>query len=382
MTRCISPLGSLVSIVLLACAVPASASTARTPWIEASQTGDGFVRIPSGERFVPWGFNYSRDERFRLIEDYWADEGADGWAKVERDFRAMKRLGANVVRINLQLHQFMEAPGKPARGNLSRLERLIGLAEELGLYLDVTGLGTFRAAEVPAWYRELDEADRWAVQAQFWEAVAKVGAGRPGVFAYNLMNEPLVSTERRPPGEWTAPTELEGLRYIEFINLDPAGRSGAEIARAWIRQMTRAIRAHDDRHPITVGLIQFPGVDPDNLPVTPAQIAAEVDFMAVHVYPEAGKVDAALGSLARYRHGKPVLIEETFPMNCSPAEYADFLQRSRGLADGWLAHFWSLAPEDLKGKSDIPSSLMLASLETFQALDPNRPNAAVRPPGQ
>lgn len=104
----------------------------------------------------------------------------------------------------------------------------------------------------------------------------------------------------------------------------------------------------------------------------PAHIAAETDFIAVHVYPQAGQVDAALSSLKRYAKGKPVIVEETFPLNCSPAEYADFLRRSRGLASDWLAHFWSLTPEDLADATDASGALMRESLAVFQRLDPNR----------
>lgn len=358
---------------LLACLLSVSAAVAAKPsWIAINERGDGFVHSATGAAFVPWGFNYSRDDRFRLIEDYWGSTGPDGWARVERDFREMKRLGANVIRIHLQFGKFMDAPGKPNRSSLARLKNLIDLAEKVGVYLDVTGLGTYRTADVPQWYRSLAERERWSAQAEFWKAVAGVGANRPGVFAYNLMNEPLISMESRAAGEWTHPLELEGLRYIEYINLDPAGRKAPEVARAWLRQMTQAIRTQDKRHPITVGLIWFPDTNPENLPVTPADIAPEVDFLAVHVYPAAGKVDVALEALARYRKGKPVVVEETFPMNCSPAEYADFLRRSRGVASGWIAHFWSLTPEDLKGKTDVASSLMRESLEVFQSLDPNR----------
>jgi hypothetical protein len=162
------------------------------------------------------------------------------------------------------------------------------------------------------------------------------------------------------------------LRYVEYLNLDPAGRTAPDIARAWVRQMTRAVRTHDRRHPITIGSIWLLDANPENFPVTPSDIAPEVDFVAVHVYPAAGKVDAALDYVERYRKGKPVVIEETYPMRCSPAEYADFLRRSRGVASGWLAHFWSLSPEDLEGKTDAASVRMLESLEAFQTLDPNR----------
>lgn len=364
----------LGAALLLACLTSLHATTAaaQSSWIAVNKSGDGFEVSSTGAPFVPWGFNYSRDERFRLLEDYWNDEGPDGWAKVERDFREMKRLGANVVRINLQFGKFMDAPGTPNRKSLARLAELIRLAEQVGVYLDVTGLGTFRNADVPAWYRNLAERERWAAQAEFWTAVASVGANRPGVFAYNLMNEPVVSTTRRPAGEWTHPLELEGLRYVEYLDLDPAGRKAPDIARAWLRQMTQAIRAHDLRHPITLGLPWLLDADPENFPVTPSDVAPEVDFLAVHVYPAAGKVDAALHFVARYRKGKPVVVEETYPMRCSADEYADFLRRSRGAASGWLAHFWSLTPEDLEGKTDRASVLMRESLDAFRSLNPNR----------
>lgn len=364
---------TLRAALLLTCLMPVLAATAAQPsWIAVSKDSDGFVLSSTGAPFIPWGFNYHRDERFRLLEEYWNDEGPDGWAKVARDFREMKRLGANVVRINLQFAKFMKARGTPNQESLARLRKLILLAEEVGVYLDVTGLGTFRAADVPAWYSNLTERERWDVQAEFWKAVGRVGANRPGVFAYNLMNEPIVSTTRRSAGDWTLPVELEGLRYIEYINLDPAGRTAPDIARAWLRQMTQAIRAHDRRHLITVGLVWIAGANPENLPVPPSEIAPEVDFLAVHVYPAAGKVDAALDYVARHRKGKPVLIEETFPLHCSPTEYADFIRRSKDSASGWLAHFWSLTPEDLQGKTDVASTLMLESLNAFQSLDPNR----------
>ena len=356
--------------IFLACLFAASSAVAQPSWIAVSK--DGFVDSSTGTRFVPWGFNYFRDERFRLIEDYWSEDGPDGWAKVERDFREMRRLGANVVRIDLQFGQFMISPGTPNANSLARFDKLIALAEDVGVYLDVTGLGTFRVADVPPWYNQLSESERWNAQAEFWTALAKVGANRRGIFAYNVMNEPLVSTEKRRAGEWTHPFELEGQRYIEYINLDPAGRAAPDILSAWLRQMTRAIRTHDERHLITMGLIWIAGADPNNFPVPPSKLAPLVDFFAVHAYPAAGKVDAALDYVARYRRGKPVVVEETYPLNCSPQEYADFLRRSRSVAGGWLAHFWSLTPKDLEGKTDAGSVLMLASLDAFQSLDPNR----------
>lgn len=87
----------------------------------------------------------------------------------------MKKLGANVVRIHLQLGKFMEGVENPNKKALERLGKLVKLAEEVGLYLDLTGLGCYHKADVPGWYDRLDERGRWDVQAKFWQYVAKAG---------------------------------------------------------------------------------------------------------------------------------------------------------------------------------------------------------------
>jgi hypothetical protein len=59
------------------------------PWIAIAKDKKGFVLEPTGKKFTPWGFNYDRDHRGRLIEDYWQDE----WPTVETHFGQMKKLG-------------------------------------------------------------------------------------------------------------------------------------------------------------------------------------------------------------------------------------------------------------------------------------------------
>ena len=117
-------------------------------WIKVSRNKHGFVCASSGRPFIPWGFNYDRDYKCRLLEDYWEAE----WPTVVEDFREMKQLGANVVRVHLQFARFMDAPDRPNEKSLERLGRLVKLAEETGLYLDLTGLGCYRKKDVPAWY--------------------------------------------------------------------------------------------------------------------------------------------------------------------------------------------------------------------------------------
>jgi hypothetical protein len=193
-------------------------------WVAVSKDQKGFVLDPSGRSFVPWGFNYDHDDKGRLLEDYWEDE----WPTVEARFGQMKKLGANVVRVHLQLGKFMDGPDKPNGKALDRLTKQLQLAEKERLYLDLTGLGCYHKQDVPAWYDKLAEKERWAVQAQFWQAVAGRCAASPAVFCYDLMNEPVVPGGKGK--EWLGPA-FAGKHFVQFITLDQQDRPRPEIAR-------------------------------------------------------------------------------------------------------------------------------------------------------
>jgi hypothetical protein len=336
---------------------------AETPRIAVS--GNRFVLSGSGATFTPWGFGYDRDWDYRLLEDYWADE----WDKVEQDFDELQALGANIVRISLQYHRFMDGPSSPNDGNLSRLKDLVTLAENRGIYVDIVGLGSFRPDRDPAWYAELSERERWTAQAVFWETIAKTLAERPGVFSFNLMNEPIVAGERLERGAWVHPDDIEGLHYIHYVSLDPAGRERAEIALAWVRQMKRAIRAHDARTPISVGMFPlFASADATGF--SPSGLAAELDFISVHLYPRAGRIDETLDLLEEYDVGLPVLIEEVFPIDVGFDEYSVFLERSRETADGWISFYWGESDEDLRERDEPLAGLVVGATDVFEELRP------------
>ena len=95
--------------------LPVAATASELEWIEVAAADGSFVLQTSGRKFIPWGFNYDHQEDSgRLIEDYWDKE----WATVEEDFREMKQLGANVVRVHLQFGAFMEAADRPNKHSL------------------------------------------------------------------------------------------------------------------------------------------------------------------------------------------------------------------------------------------------------------------------
>jgi dienelactone hydrolase len=336
-------------------------------WIEVSKDKRGFVSASSGRPFTPWGFNYDRDYKFWLLEDYWEAE----WSTVVEDFREMKQLGANVVRVHLQFARFMDAPNQPNENSLERLGRLVKLAEETKLYLDLTGLGCYRKQDVPAWYNSLGETERWEAQVRFWEAIAARCAGSPAIFCYDLMNEPIVPEAKRKPGDWLT-GELAGFNYCQFISLDQIGRPRAEIARQWVAKLVAAIRQHDQRHLITVGLLPNSlGSQAGASGFVPGTVAGDLDFICVHLYPKTGQMEEDLKTLKGFQVGKPLVIEEIFPLGCTASELGQFLDRSKRSAAGWIGFYWGQMPAELSKSTNMGDALTAAWLKLFQELNPN-----------
>jgi hypothetical protein len=349
---------------LAGCLLPLAPAqeTSNVPWVAVNKDKKGFVLEPSGKPFVLWGFNYDRDSDGRLIEDYWDDE----WPSLEAHFGQMKKLGANVVRVHLQIGKFMTAPDKANEKALSQLDKLLRLAEKERLYLDLTGLGCYHKKDVPAWYDKLSEKERWAVQADFWRAVAGRCKDSPIVFCYDLMNEPVVAGGKRKDGDWL-PDAFAGKHYVQFINLDQRDRTRTDIARQWVRHLTAAVREKDKRHLITVGLVDWslarPGLTSG---FEPARIADDLDFVSVHLYPKAEKVKDALDTLAGFSVGKPVVIEETFPLSCSTKELEEFIDGSKKHATGWIGFYWGKPPDELRRSKTVADAMTLAWLEFFE----------------
>jgi hypothetical protein len=351
---------TLVTVSLGGVAV--CAQPGKMPRVAVGSDRKGFVIEANGRPFIPWGFNYDHDHRGRLLEDYWQDD----WSAVEAHFAQMKKLGANVVRVHLQLGKFMDGPNKANSRALDRLDKLLGLAEQLQLYLDVTGLGCYYKQDVPLWYDKLSEEERWAVQARFWQALAARCAASSAVFCYDLMNEPVVPGGRRSDGDWLG-TAFGGKHFVQFITLDQAGRPRHDIARQWLHQLAIAVRAKDKRHLITVGLVDW-SLDRKGLTsgFVPEKVSADLDFVSVHLYPETGKIKEALATLAGFAVGKPVVIEETFPLKCAPAELEQFIDGSKKHATGWIGFYWGKTPEELRRSGTIGDAMTLGWLELFE----------------
>jgi hypothetical protein len=205
--------------------------------------------------------------------------------------------------------------------------------------------------------------------------VAKVCKESPAVFCYDLMNEPVL-TGGENKGDWLVGKPLGDKYFVQRLTIDARGRTDREIAKAWVERLTTAIRSVDDRHMITVGVIPwaqaFPGAKP--LFYSP-EVGGPLDFVSIHLYPKKDKLDADLAALKVYEVGKPLVIEEFFPLSAGFEQTEAFLERSRPIVDGWISFYWGKTIEESKAKGDMQGAIVAAWLERFRALSPHKPAA-------
>ena len=346
-----------------------SLSLAELPSIEISKDGQSFI-TSKGEPFVAWGVNYDHDERSgggELLDEYWDTR----WSTVVEDLKEIKALGANVVRIHLQVGRCMKSPTEADPTYLAKYRQLLLLCNELDLYLDVTGLACYHKSSIPEWFDALSEEERWHTQAVFWQAIAQTGTDQSCIFCYDLMNEPIVPS--KPETEWLTGA-LGGKYFVQRLTRNPHGRDRKEIARSWINKMVTAIHSADTNHLITLGVIPWALSFPKAKPFFyDPEVCENLDFTSVHFYPRAGGVDEALTALKKYDIGKPLVIEEIFPLKASLSETATFIEQSRPIVDGLISFYWGKTATEYEAEKDrIPSAIKAQWLRWFKENAPDR----------
>ena len=318
--------------------------------------GEGFVLADSGARFVPWGHNYASVD---LLERLAADP-----QRVERDFAEMKAAGTTVARVHPEMPRILRGPREVDPAALGHLRTLLGIAERSGIRLMITGLACYRIDDRLAWYDALDDEGRWETQAFFWDAVARTCAESPAVFAYDLANEP---ASKGPPEAGWYMGRMGEVEFCQRLSLDPAKTDGGAVFREWTTRMVAAIRARDADRLVTLGMLPFPGA---------YEAAVErLDFVSPHLYPKKGKVAEEIDLLRKFARGKPIVIGETFPLECSAAEEREFLLASRPIARGWIGHWPDTPPERLAestraGTATIHDAIWLSWVRLFEEVGP------------
>jgi len=169
-----------------------------TPPSQAAEQND-FVRVSGqdlmlkNEKFNIKGVNHMDMDSLWYTDRF---EPADDWI-TENDFILLKNLGLNTVRLPLKSDYF-QSPGPSYAWRESSfvwLDEIIGWADKHGIYLILdmhipTG-GVYQDYQIhPA--NQIFWQDDW-MRGRFvdvWREIAKRYAQRPGILAYDLMNEP------------------------------------------------------------------------------------------------------------------------------------------------------------------------------------------------
>ena len=126
------------------------------------------------------------------------------------------------------------------------------------------------------------------------------------------------------------------------------------------------------RHLITVGLLPN-SLEGSELPsgFVPQAIAGHLDFICVHLYPKTGKLKEDLKLLQGFVVGKPVVIEEIYPLTCTVPELRQFIEASRKHAAGWVGFYWGQTPAELSKPGSIAEAITATWLKSFQEMNPN-----------
>jgi hypothetical protein len=184
------------------------------------------------------------------------------------------------------------------------------------------------------------------------------------------MNEPVV-TESKPGEHPWLTGELGGFHFVQRIANQPGKRTQQEVAAAWVKQMTTAIREMDPGSLITVGVIPWAQIWPGaKLDFYCAEAAQHLDFVSVHFYPQAGKVTETITALKAYDIGKPIVIEETFPLSCSLKELEQFMDGAAGIADGWMSHYFGRTAAEHRRETGLNNAIIADFLDFWKRKSP------------
>jgi len=342
-------IAAAVACLLLSLASPSAAAPTKLPNV----VRQGSDLVAGGERFRAWGFNYGIGDRYPILS-YFDRPTESRLDEVVNDMREARSLGANTLRVYLEIKAFMNGPTQPKRRAFAALATLLDKAEQLGIYLDLTGNLVWQAP--PRWYDALSEQARWAVQARFWREVARTARSSPAVLVYELTSEPIVGDDE----DWYC-GEIDGYTFIQRIVRDVGARDPSQLARRWIRMLTASIRAHDRRHLIGIGLLPFGG------PFGGANIADLLDVLLVHEYPQPEREEESIARVQDFAaSGKPVIVGETAPLLATAESWESFLSGSRHVVDGHLYFYDGRMPPELG--STTADAWHARALEQFRRL--------------
>ena len=295
------------------CVWAAAGGSKPLPGIVLALGGHGF-QTETGQPFVPFGVTYYRPGT-GWAPQVWKQFDA---AATERDFKRMKALGVNCVRVFLTFSSFLPEPDKVSEEGFRKFDKFLDLAERERMYVHPTGPDYWEGT--PAWATVDHYADETMLRAleYYWKEFATRYKGRNVIFAIDLLNEPSISWDnammrtkwgawvhgRYPNAEALARAWGESAGKVAYESPPippPRNAPGSKwlldyqhfreaVAQEWVRRQVTAIKSVDPHRLVTTGLIQWsvpsllPGVQHYS-GFRPAEMAPLLDFLEVHFYP-------------------------------------------------------------------------------------------------
>ena len=284
---------------LAACTLVAAAESGEARLAPVQLDGHYFTR--AGRRFYVVGAHWVPAKAQMRWPVQWNP------AEIEADFRQMKELGFNTIRLDLLWAWFEPRPGDYNPEAFRQLDFLISLAHRYGLYLHPS---LFIGGEVGEAYWDVSwrhgrnpqsDPEMLRLETNHAAALARHYHGESAILAWDLTDEPPF---------WIAQNTTDAMA----IN--------------WTRLIAGALRRFDPGRPLVVGTSME---DVGHGPFRPDNIRDEVDFFSVHPYtiyapdlfPDAmlsqrGTYGAAFETALSAGAGRPVMIQE---LGSSAAQY-------------------------------------------------------------
>lgn len=241
------------------------------------------------------GINYyPRDTPWK---DFWITYNS---VTTQKDFKLIKKLGFNTIRIFVNFEQF--GKGNVVPEMIQRLENVLNTATANNLSVIVTLFdfnSNYSLLNFPATDRQL-------------ETLLTTFKNHPALLAWDLKNE---------------------------ADLDFFYQNREEV-KEWLKFIIKKAKKYDSIHPITVGWAYPENAD---------YLADEFDFVSFHYYKEATKLGEAIDSLRIKVNNKPLVLSEfglssyrskVFPYNQTETQQAEYFRDIQ---------------EVLKQKGNIPS---------------------------
>src|SRR5690606_5524850 len=95
-----------------------------------------------------------------------------------------------------------------------------------------------------------------------------------------------------------------------------------------------------------------------------------LDFVAAHFYPKKGDIAGSLEALRVYEVGKPLVVEEIFPLAAGIEETVAFMEGGDDIVDGWISFAWAKTIEEGEQAGDRQGAIVAAWLRAFRARSP------------